>query len=92
MENFRKKNEKEIQNKMEGHSSRVEQTEDRISELEDEMAIKGQVNNYLLNNSRPLKRKCKNSLTPSKNQTWESWALKKEKRCKQKECVIYSTK
>jgi hypothetical protein len=25
---------------MEGHSSRIEQTEDRISELEDEMAIK----------------------------------------------------
>jgi hypothetical protein len=26
---------------MEGHSSRIEQTEDRMSELEDEMAIKG---------------------------------------------------
>jgi hypothetical protein len=26
--------------KMEAHSSRIEQTEDRISELEDEMAIK----------------------------------------------------
>jgi hypothetical protein len=26
---------------MEGHSSRIEQTEDTISELEDEMAIKG---------------------------------------------------
>jgi hypothetical protein len=35
MENLRKKNETEIQNKMEGHSSRIEQTEDRISELED---------------------------------------------------------
>jgi DNA-binding protein H-NS len=41
MENLRKKNETEIQNKMEGHSSRIEQTEDRIKELEDEMAIKG---------------------------------------------------
>jgi hypothetical protein len=30
MENLRKKNEIEIQNKMEGHSSRREQTEDRI--------------------------------------------------------------
>jgi hypothetical protein len=28
----------------------------------------------------------------TKDQTWDSWALKKEKRCKQKECVIYSTK
>jgi hypothetical protein len=35
MENLRKKNETEIQNKMKGHSSRIEQTEDRISEFED---------------------------------------------------------
>jgi hypothetical protein len=39
VENLRKKNETEIQNKMEGHSSRLEQAEDRISELEDEMVI-----------------------------------------------------
>jgi hypothetical protein len=36
----KKKKETEIQNKMEGNSSRLEQAEDRISELEDEMAIK----------------------------------------------------
>jgi hypothetical protein len=41
MENLRKKNETEIQNKMEGHSRRLEQAEDRSSELEDEMVIKG---------------------------------------------------
>jgi hypothetical protein len=35
MENYRKKNEIEIQNKMEGHSSGIEQTEDRISELDE---------------------------------------------------------
>jgi polyhydroxyalkanoate synthesis regulator phasin len=46
MENLRKKNETEIQNKMEGQSSRIEQAEDRISELEDEMAIKGKLKNY----------------------------------------------
>jgi hypothetical protein len=28
---------------MEGHSSRIEQTEDRILELEDEMAIKRKI-------------------------------------------------
>jgi polyhydroxyalkanoate synthesis regulator phasin len=47
MENLRKKNETEIQSKMEGHSSRIEQTEDRISELEDEMAIKGKTEEQL---------------------------------------------
>jgi hypothetical protein len=33
MENVRKKNETKYQNKIEGHSTRVEQAEDRISEL-----------------------------------------------------------
>jgi hypothetical protein len=41
MENLRKKSETETQNTMEGHSSRLEQAEDRISELKDEMVIKG---------------------------------------------------
>jgi hypothetical protein len=41
MDNLRQKNETEIQNKMGGHSIRIKQTEDRISELEDEMVIKG---------------------------------------------------
>jgi chromosome segregation ATPase len=67
-ENLRKKNKTEPQNKMEGQSSRTEQTEDRISELEDEMVIKGKAEE-LLNKSRPVKRKCKNSPTPSKDQT-----------------------
>jgi hypothetical protein len=48
MENLRNRNETEIQNKMEGHSSRIEQTEDRISELEDEMAIKGKTKELLV--------------------------------------------
>jgi hypothetical protein len=33
MENLRKKNETEIKNTMEGHSSRLEQAENRISKL-----------------------------------------------------------
>jgi hypothetical protein len=41
MENLRKKNETEIQNTMESHSSSLEQVEDRISEPEDKMEIKG---------------------------------------------------
>jgi hypothetical protein len=41
MENLRKKNEAETQNTVEGHSIRLEQAEDRISELEDKMEIKG---------------------------------------------------
>jgi hypothetical protein len=37
MENLREKNETEIQNKMVGHSSRIEQTEEKISELDDDI-------------------------------------------------------
>jgi DNA-binding protein H-NS len=72
MENLRKKNETEMQNKMEGHSSRIEQTEDRISGLEDEMVIKGKTEELLVKQLKTVKRKCKNSLTPSK----ESWECK----------------
>jgi chromosome segregation ATPase len=57
MENLRKKNEAEIQNKMEDHSSRIEQTEDRISELEDEMAIKGKTEKLLVEQLKTCEKK-----------------------------------
>jgi Mg2+ and Co2+ transporter CorA len=57
MVNLRKKNETEIQNKMEAHSSRIEQAEDRISELEDEMAIKGKTEEPLLRQLKTCERK-----------------------------------
>jgi hypothetical protein len=41
--NLRKKNETEIQNTMEVHSRRLEQAEDRISELEDTMEFTGKI-------------------------------------------------
>jgi hypothetical protein len=41
-----KKNKTEMQNKMEGHTSRLEQAEDRISELENEILIKEKLKNY----------------------------------------------
>jgi predicted nuclease with TOPRIM domain len=47
MENLRKKNETEIQSTMEFHSSRLEKAENRISELEDEMEIKGKTEELL---------------------------------------------
>jgi chromosome segregation ATPase len=56
MENLRKKNKTEIQNKMEGHSSRIEQTEDRISELEDEMVTKGKTEELLVRQLKTCER------------------------------------
>jgi chromosome segregation ATPase len=56
MENLRKKNETEIQNKMEGHSSRLEQTEDRILELKVEMVIKGKNEELLVSQLKTCER------------------------------------
>jgi chromosome segregation ATPase len=57
MENLRKKNETELQNKMEGQSSRIEQTEDRISELKDEMVIKGKTEELLIKQLKTCEKK-----------------------------------
>jgi hypothetical protein len=59
MENLRKKNETEIQNTMEGHTSRLEQGEDRISELEDEREIKGKTEDLLVRQLRTCERNVK---------------------------------
>jgi acetolactate synthase small subunit len=48
MKNLRKKNETETQNTVEGHSSRLEQVEDRISELKDKIEIKEKTEEQLV--------------------------------------------
>jgi chromosome segregation ATPase len=80
MENLRKKNQTEIleikspfsqiENIAEGHYSRLEQVEDRISELKDKIEIEGKkMKKSWSNNTRAVKGICKNSATPSKDQT-----------------------
>jgi Mg2+ and Co2+ transporter CorA len=54
---------------MEGHPSRIEQTEDRISEIEDEIEIKGKTKELLVKQLKTCERNIQNSLTPSKDQT-----------------------
>jgi hypothetical protein len=53
-----KKNETEIQHKTEGHSSRLEleQAEDRISEPEEEMVIKGKTEELLVRQLKSCER------------------------------------
>jgi archaeosine-15-forming tRNA-guanine transglycosylase len=57
MENLRKKNETELQNKTEGQYSRIKQTEDRISEVKDEMVIKGKTRELLLKQLKAYEKK-----------------------------------
>jgi archaeosine-15-forming tRNA-guanine transglycosylase len=59
MENLRKKNETELKNKMESQSSRIEQAEDRLSELEDEMVIKGKTEELLIKQLKTSEKKMK---------------------------------
>jgi septal ring factor EnvC (AmiA/AmiB activator) len=56
MKNFRKKNETEIQNTMEDHSSRLEQVEERISEFENKMEIKGKTEELLVKQLKSCER------------------------------------
>jgi chromosome segregation ATPase len=56
-ENLRKKNKTELQNKMVGQSSRIEQTEDRISELKDERVIKGKTEKLLIKQLKSCEKK-----------------------------------
>jgi hypothetical protein len=56
MENLRKKNETESKNTVEGHSSRLEQVEDRNSELEDKIDIKGKTEELLVKQLKTYER------------------------------------
>jgi chromosome segregation ATPase len=57
MENLRKKNKTEMHNKMEGQSGRLEQAQDRISELEDEMVIKGKTKELIVKQLKTCEKK-----------------------------------
>jgi Mg2+ and Co2+ transporter CorA len=54
---------------MEGQSSRIEQTEDRISELEDEMVIKGKTKELLVKQLKTCEKKMQELTDPIKDQT-----------------------
>jgi polyribonucleotide nucleotidyltransferase len=64
-----KKKETEIQNTMEGHPSRLEQAEDRISELEDPMEIKGKTEKLLLKQLKTCERNMQELTNSIKRQT-----------------------
>jgi hypothetical protein len=66
--------------------------EDQISELKNKIEIKEKTEGILVKQLKCCKGICKNSATPSKDQTRESRALKKDKRYKPKRYVRYSIK
>jgi hypothetical protein len=66
----------------------LEQVENRISGLEGKIDIKEKNRSTLRQDSKAAKGICNNSVTPSQDQTCESWASKKKKRCKPNGYVI----
>jgi chromosome segregation ATPase len=78
MENPRKKNETEMQNKMEGQSSRLEQAEDKISELKDEMVIKGKTKELLVKQLKTCKKKMQELTDPIKRLNLRIMGIKGE--------------
>jgi hypothetical protein len=91
MENLRKKNKIEMQIKIEGHNSRLEQAEDRLSELKNEMVIK-QKTEELLVKLKTIERNMQEFTDSFKRPNLRIMSIEKEKRCKQKELVMFSRK
>jgi chromosome segregation ATPase len=91
MENLRKKNE-QIQNTMEGNSSRLEQVEDRISELEDKMEIKGKTEELLVKQLNTCERNMQELTDSIKRPNLRLMSIQEGKEVQAKEYIIYSTK
>jgi chromosome segregation ATPase len=92
MENLRKKNETEIQNTMEGHSSRLEEAEDRITELEDEIEIKGKTEELLLKQLKTCERNMQELTECIKRPNVRIMATEEGEEVQEEEFIIYSTK
>jgi chromosome segregation ATPase len=77
---------------MEGHSSRLEQAEDRISELEDEMEIKGKTEELLVKQLKTCERNMQELKDSTRRLNLRIVGIEAGEEVKQKECAIYSTK
>jgi chromosome segregation ATPase len=91
MEKLRKKNKTEIQNTMESQSSRLEQAEDSISELEDKMEIKGETEELLVKQLNTCEKKIQELTDSMKRPNLRIMGIEEEE-VQAKGIRIYSTK
>jgi hypothetical protein len=84
VENARKKNETKIPNRMEGHYSRIEQTEDRISELEDEMACKGKTKELFIKQLKTYEKKMQEFIDSTKRPNLRMMGIEKREKVQTK--------
>jgi hypothetical protein len=64
-------------NTTESHSNGLEQVEDRISGLKEKIDKMELTDEYIEKRLKNYAGICKNSVSPSKDQTYKSWASKK---------------
>jgi chromosome segregation ATPase len=77
---------------MESHLSRLEQAEDRVSELKYEVEIEGKTKELLVKQLKTYERNMQELTDSIKRPNLRIMVLKKEKRCKPKEFLIYLAK
>jgi chromosome segregation ATPase len=92
MENLRKKSETEIQNTIEDHSSRLEQAEDRISELGDEMEIKGKTEVLVVKQLKTCERNMQELTDSIKRSNLRIMGIEEGEEVQAREFITYSTK
>jgi septal ring factor EnvC (AmiA/AmiB activator) len=84
MENLRKKNQTETQNTVEDHSSRLEQVEDRISELKDKIEIKEKTQEKLVMQLKRCERTMQELTNSIKRSNLRLVGIKERKKVKEK--------
>jgi septal ring factor EnvC (AmiA/AmiB activator) len=77
---------------MEGQSSRLEQADDRISELEDEMVVKGKTEELLVKQLKTCERKMQELTDSIKRSNLRIMGIEEGEEVQAKDCIIYSKK
>jgi chromosome segregation ATPase len=91
MKNLKKKNEAEAQSTREDHSSRLEEAEDRISELEDKMEIKGKTEELLVKQLKSCERNMQELTDSIKRPNWRIMGIEEGEKMEAKGiCNIFN--
>jgi chromosome segregation ATPase len=77
---------------MEGHSNRLEQVGDRISELEDKMEIKGKTEKLLVKQLKTCKRNMQELTDSIKRPNLRIMGIEEGEEVQARGFIIYSTK
>jgi chromosome segregation ATPase len=92
MENLRKKNQTETKKTVEGHSSRLEQVEDRVSELKDKIEIKEKTEEILVKQLKNCERNMQKLSNSIKRSKLRIMGIEEGEEVQAKGIIIYSIK